>query len=496
MSSTSNKRVALAFFASLFVAGGLLAQAVGGPVSNWTVPPYRNAGGGLSTMTDISNGVAFVAMVPCRVFDTRNPNGAYGGPRLVAHVVRAFDIDNGPCGPLPANGVEAFSMNFGAILPDGQNGFIKIWPTGEAEPGSSAINPIQGTVVANAAIVPAGTGGSINVLPNTGVHLYGDINGYFVRDYNANVFFEVRGTLPNGGVIFGENRGTSIGASGVRGRATGATGPTYGVQGESWSNDENAAGVAGRDINGVVVGSFVHAGVRGDSTNGGTGVMGLVSSLDGEGVTGWMVNTSGIILTGSHLGYTATTGLQTFGDTGATGSKFFVEPHPTDASKVIQYVSLEGNEAGTYFRGRGRFQNGLAVISPPEDFRMVTDPDGLSIQVTPIGQMATVAVEAIGLDRIVVRGSRNVEFFFTVNGIRHAFKDIRPIGENEKVFVPRSPDERMPESYPAAIRARLISNGTYRADGTVNLETAHRLGWTRIWEEKARRPQPVVSPAP
>lgn len=30
--------------------------------------------------------------------------------------------------------------------------------------------------------------------------------------------------------------------------------------------------------------------------------------------------------------------------------KNFVEPHPTDASQVIRYVSLEGPEAGTSMR--------------------------------------------------------------------------------------------------------------------------------------------------
>jgi hypothetical protein len=32
----------------------------------------------------------------------------------------------------------------------------------------------------------------------------------------------------------------------------------------------------------------------------------------------------------------------------------------------------------------------------------------------------------------------------------------------------------------------LISNGTYNADGTVNVETARRLGWDRMWEERSR----------
>lgn len=40
---------------------------------------------------------------------------------------------------------------------------------------------------------------------------------------------------------------------------------------------------------------------------------------------------------------------------GGFGVKYFVEPHPEKADMVIRYISLEGREAGTYFRGKGRF---------------------------------------------------------------------------------------------------------------------------------------------
>ena len=146
--------------------------------------------------------------------------------------------------------------------------------------------------------------------------------------------------------------------------------------------------------------------------------------------------------------------------------------HPTDASKVIRYISLEGNESGTYFRGRGRFQNGLAVIEVPEDFRIVTDPEGLTVQITPIGGLATVGVLKMDLNRIVVQSSRNLEFSYMVNGIRHAYRDAGPIAENDKLFVPMSPDEPMNRYLPEVFKQRLISNGTYRPDGTVNVETA------------------------
>jgi hypothetical protein len=38
----------------------------------------------------------------------------------------------------------------------------------------------------------------------------------------------------------------------------------------------------------------------------------------------------------------------------------------------------------------------------------------------------------------------------------------------------------------------LVSNGTYTADGKVNIETARRLGWDKIWEQRSRpAPEPV-----
>jgi hypothetical protein len=39
----------------------------------------------------------------------------------------------------------------------------------------------------------------------------------------------------------------------------------------------------------------------------------------------------------------------------------------------------------------------------------------------------------------------------------------------------------------------LVQNGTYRDDGTVNIETAQRLGWDRIWAERERS---VPAPTP
>jgi hypothetical protein len=224
--------------------------------------------------------------------------------------------------------------------------------------------------------------------------------------------------------------------------------------------------------------------VRGESATG-NGVLGISRF---SGVAGSLVNNAGSEVAYGVLGFFSGSayGVYAGGNFGGTGAKYFIEPHPTDATKVIRYVALEGPEAGTYFRGRGRFQNGLATIEVPEDFRMVTDPEGMTLQITPIGEFASVAIVRLELDQIVVKASRNVEFCYLVNGVRKTHKDLKPIGPGEE-FMPRGADARMPAYLTEGQKAVLISNGTYREDGTVNMDTAERVGWTKVWAERNAR---------
>jgi hypothetical protein len=286
---------------------------------------------------------------------------------------------------------------------------------------------------------------------------------------------------------------TAADSAALRGDALATTGLVYGVRGRALSDADAAAGVKGYGAYGGVTTQpppvNFDIGVFGE-TRIGPAVLGL-----SEGTGGFFkrVSAANAILQESYVATNVGMDyafLALVGDYGGTGAKHFIEPHPDDPTKVIRYVSLEGPESGTYFRGRGKFQRGFATIEVPEDFRIVTDESGLGIQVTPIGQMATVAVVRIGLDRIVVQGSRDVEFFFTVNGVRRAFKDHKPIAQAEDgagEFLPAAADRRMPD-FPMELKRRLVRNGTYNADGTVNMETAKRLGWDRIWAERRREP--------
>jgi hypothetical protein len=64
-------------------------------------------------------------------------------------------------------------------VPSGHLDFLSAFPAGQPFPGVSTLNSPKGTVIANAAIVPAGTNGAITVLAGNPTNLIVDIYGYF-----------------------------------------------------------------------------------------------------------------------------------------------------------------------------------------------------------------------------------------------------------------------------------------------------------------------------
>ena len=123
--------------------------------------------------------LGFVPVTPCRIADTRNPTGAFGGPPIAGGQTRNFAIPQSACG-IPATAA-AYSLNV-TVVPNGQLNYLTVWPTGQPIPTVSLLNSIDGRTKANAAIVPAGTSGSISVFAYTpaSTNVILDINGYFV----------------------------------------------------------------------------------------------------------------------------------------------------------------------------------------------------------------------------------------------------------------------------------------------------------------------------
>lgn len=527
----------------LATGGNLLAQvAPADQIRNWPTPATWSPSGGIHPMTDVSQALPFVAAAPCRIADTRGINGfsgQAGTPVLSSFVNRDFQITGNPGGvPGPPNGCAPGTIPIGAsavsiqatVVQPTATGNLVAWPAGAVMPTVSVLNWDTGAIaLGNGFIVPVGAGGAITFRLNTGgagqsAGLVLDVNGYFSGNPNAGTQFSVvadhsgaAGNFVNvhtGASAHGISAITQSlgGGSGVFALHDFNDGAGYGVWGETDSSGADAAGVLG-----VGPGNRIHesanfqvAGVRGED---GGNAFGVIGATDGEfpgagaaaGIAAYLMTPNASTtdaaaylarrictvvpvkgLTCTAYGADLFGHLRVQGNLDVNGTKSFVEPMASDPWRMIRYVSLEGPEAGTYFRGKARFVRGLARIAVPDHFREVTDPESLSIQVQPIGEMATTAVVRIDLDEIVVKGSRNVEFYYTVNGVRRAFRDldVTPLSH----FVPESAESRLPATLPEELRRRLLSNGLFNADGTVNMETAERFGLTRAWaEDEARR---------
>lgn len=117
-------------------------------------------------------------ITPCRVVDTRNPAGPYGGPALAANADRTFVLA-GQCGT-PAD-TRAVALNVAVTL-SSTGGDLRLYPAGTALPLVSAINYNAGQTRANNAIIPLGAGGSLTVhcdQPSGTVQVIIDLYGYF-----------------------------------------------------------------------------------------------------------------------------------------------------------------------------------------------------------------------------------------------------------------------------------------------------------------------------
>jgi hypothetical protein len=120
--------------------------------------------------------LAFYALTPCRIADTRNLAGLFGGPDLTAQRTRAFPITESNCDVPRA--AQTYSLNFTA-LPKDPLGYLTAWPDGEQQPVVASLNAVTGRVTANAVIVPSGANGEINVFASNATDLLIDTNGYF-----------------------------------------------------------------------------------------------------------------------------------------------------------------------------------------------------------------------------------------------------------------------------------------------------------------------------
>jgi parallel beta-helix repeat protein len=122
--------------------------------------------------------MAYFPLPPCRVVDTRNPNGPLGGPALASNAERTFVV-SGTCG-VPSSAIAA-SFNVAVTL-GSDRGDLRIFPAGTPLPLVSAINYNASQTRSDDAVIGLGAAGDVTVhvdQPGGTVHLILDVTGYF-----------------------------------------------------------------------------------------------------------------------------------------------------------------------------------------------------------------------------------------------------------------------------------------------------------------------------
>ena len=115
---------------------------------------------------------------PCRIVDTRNAPGPYGGPALQANATRTFLLA-GQCG-VPAS-ARSVAVNLTITQPS-SGGHLSAFPSCASVPLASTLNFSAGQTRANNAVLPLGTGGAISInsaFPSGTAHFILDVTGWF-----------------------------------------------------------------------------------------------------------------------------------------------------------------------------------------------------------------------------------------------------------------------------------------------------------------------------
>ena len=245
-------------------------------VSNWVAPPYwrpmvqpSTEGGPEGGMLAQAQGMQaqaealptsplpFVAITPCRIVDTRVAvSDGFHQPNFSDNETRTFDFPASPdCLGLPAT-AGAYSVNI-QFRPMTQLAYLTAFPTGTTMPLVSTLagNPASWTT--NAAVVPAGTSGQIDIYCQYAGRVVIDINGYYGPGSVVTTLNTLTGdvTLANGAnVTITPSNGTlTIAATGGPGGMlpSGTSGQTLYSNGSVWTassvltNDGTNVGVSG-----------------------------------------------------------------------------------------------------------------------------------------------------------------------------------------------------------------------------------------------------------
>ncbi len=303
--------------------------------------------------------LTFIAITPCRVMDTRAGQGftgAFGPPSLPAFgTARQVPMPSSSTCTIPSN-AGAYSLNITAVSP-GVLSFLSVWPAGQPYPNVSTLNDSSptGGAIANAAIVPAGTAGAIQMVAGNITDVIIDINGYYAAPTDPS------GNTAIGTGALGDNTtgiyNTATGAGALQSNTTGGfnTASGYGALKSNTTGLTNTAdgfgalgnNTTGSDNTANGFDALLHNTTGSSNTASGSGALGLNTTgiqNTAAGASALAVNTTGSENTAS--GYWALVGNTTGIRNTASGS-FALESNTTGGSNTASgYGVLDSNTTG------------------------------------------------------------------------------------------------------------------------------------------------------
>ena len=130
--------------------------------------------------------------------------------------------------------------------------------------------------------------------------------------------------------------------------------------------------------------------------------------------------------------------------------KNFRIPHPEKSDKNIWYACLEGPEAAAYERGTIDVINGEAFIPYSEHFRLVINPNSVTVNLTPLTTetygLAVIEKTAEGIKvKELMEGNGNFQVDWEVKGVRKGHENyevIRDANHSLPTTSERSPSDK------------------------------------------------------
>ena len=406
MPFTLRRAIALSALAPLALSAQVAREHDPTRLTNWPAPLYwqpsatpETAATPQAATTSLPLGSAalvFVAMTPCRVMDTRTGQGftgAFGPPSIAAGLpVRTIPIQSSTTCSIPSL-ARAYSFNI-TVVPPASLLYITLYPATAnpqpAPPNVSTLNDPSGTIIANAAIVPAGTDGqgSADVYSSSPTDLIIDINGYYAPpgDLNFNTALGSGSLASNTTGIYNTATGSNSLAANTTGDGNTATGfnglvanttGSFDTANGSFALQSNATGAAntaggyGALQNNTTGSSNTASGyeaLRSNSTGNGntaSGANALANNTTGNqntatGFNALVADTTGLgnTATGSNALASNTTASQNT----ATGWEALLDNTTGDNDTASGYQALQNNTTGSGNTAEGSFALNANVI--------------------------------------------------------------------------------------------------------------------------------------